>query len=270
MDHVLFGSDFPHPEGLADPASYVDELAGPARGVRAQDHGRQPRPADERQGRGRPVTVERDRRRRPATIPATARRRRRAPRRPDRRRRRRHRAHLRRAARRRRGAFGAALVAAGHRARRPGRRSGRRTAPSGSSPCSACSQAGAVLVPVNTRFKGAEAADILAPQRGPGARHRHRLPRHRLRRHAARPGVELPDLETIVVADGPAPDGTIGVGRLPRPGDGRRARRGRPPGRPSAPTTRPTSSSPRARPACPRASCRPTAARCGWPPTGSR
>jgi predicted TIM-barrel fold metal-dependent hydrolase len=26
--HVLFGSDFPHPEGLADPASYVDELAG--------------------------------------------------------------------------------------------------------------------------------------------------------------------------------------------------------------------------------------------------
>jgi predicted TIM-barrel fold metal-dependent hydrolase len=27
-DHVLFGSDFPHPEGLADPASYVDELEG--------------------------------------------------------------------------------------------------------------------------------------------------------------------------------------------------------------------------------------------------
>ena len=26
--HVLFGSDYPHPEGLADPASYVDELAG--------------------------------------------------------------------------------------------------------------------------------------------------------------------------------------------------------------------------------------------------
>ena len=29
-DHVLFGSDYPHPEGLADPVSYVDELAGPA------------------------------------------------------------------------------------------------------------------------------------------------------------------------------------------------------------------------------------------------
>jgi predicted TIM-barrel fold metal-dependent hydrolase len=28
VDHVLFGSDYPHPEGLAEPASYVDELAG--------------------------------------------------------------------------------------------------------------------------------------------------------------------------------------------------------------------------------------------------
>jgi predicted TIM-barrel fold metal-dependent hydrolase len=27
-DHVLFGSDYPHPEGLADPVSYLDELAG--------------------------------------------------------------------------------------------------------------------------------------------------------------------------------------------------------------------------------------------------
>ena len=26
--HVLFGSDYPHPEGLAEPASYVDELKG--------------------------------------------------------------------------------------------------------------------------------------------------------------------------------------------------------------------------------------------------
>jgi len=26
-DHVLFGSDYPHPEGLADPISYVDELS---------------------------------------------------------------------------------------------------------------------------------------------------------------------------------------------------------------------------------------------------
>jgi predicted TIM-barrel fold metal-dependent hydrolase len=28
VEHVLFGSDYPHPEGLADPASYVDELEG--------------------------------------------------------------------------------------------------------------------------------------------------------------------------------------------------------------------------------------------------
>jgi predicted TIM-barrel fold metal-dependent hydrolase len=28
VDRVLFGSDYPHPEGLADPVSYVDELAG--------------------------------------------------------------------------------------------------------------------------------------------------------------------------------------------------------------------------------------------------
>ena len=27
-ERVLFGSDYPHPEGLAEPASYVDELAG--------------------------------------------------------------------------------------------------------------------------------------------------------------------------------------------------------------------------------------------------
>jgi predicted TIM-barrel fold metal-dependent hydrolase len=29
-DRVLFGSDYPHPEGLAEPASYVDELEGVA------------------------------------------------------------------------------------------------------------------------------------------------------------------------------------------------------------------------------------------------
>ena len=28
VDRVLFGSDYPHPEGLADPASYLDELEG--------------------------------------------------------------------------------------------------------------------------------------------------------------------------------------------------------------------------------------------------
>jgi predicted TIM-barrel fold metal-dependent hydrolase len=28
VEHVLFGSDYPHPEGLADPVSYADELEG--------------------------------------------------------------------------------------------------------------------------------------------------------------------------------------------------------------------------------------------------
>jgi len=27
-DRVIFGSDWPHPEGLADPADFVDDLAG--------------------------------------------------------------------------------------------------------------------------------------------------------------------------------------------------------------------------------------------------
>ena len=40
-DHIIFGSDFPHVEGLADPVSYVDELSRPARRGHPQDHGRQ-------------------------------------------------------------------------------------------------------------------------------------------------------------------------------------------------------------------------------------
>jgi predicted TIM-barrel fold metal-dependent hydrolase len=27
-DHVIFGSDFPHVEGLADPVTYIDEISG--------------------------------------------------------------------------------------------------------------------------------------------------------------------------------------------------------------------------------------------------
>jgi predicted TIM-barrel fold metal-dependent hydrolase len=33
VDHVLFGSDYPHPEGLADPASYVAQLEGAPEGT---------------------------------------------------------------------------------------------------------------------------------------------------------------------------------------------------------------------------------------------
>jgi predicted TIM-barrel fold metal-dependent hydrolase len=35
-DHVLFGSDFPHPEGLGDPISYVEELTGMPDDVQAK------------------------------------------------------------------------------------------------------------------------------------------------------------------------------------------------------------------------------------------
>ncbi len=67
-------------------------------------------------------------------------------------------------------------------------------------------QAGAVLVPVNTRFKGAEAADILARSRAQvlvtvtdflGTDYLGML---------AAAGTELTDLRTVVVARGPAPD----------------------------------------------------------------
>lgn len=27
-EHVLFGSDYPHPEGMADPITFVDDLEG--------------------------------------------------------------------------------------------------------------------------------------------------------------------------------------------------------------------------------------------------
>jgi predicted TIM-barrel fold metal-dependent hydrolase len=36
VDHVLFGSDFPHPEGIGDPLTFIDKLEGlPARDVAA-------------------------------------------------------------------------------------------------------------------------------------------------------------------------------------------------------------------------------------------
>ena len=43
-DHILFGSDYPHPEGLAEPVQLRRPLAvGDARAGRGPDHGRQPR-----------------------------------------------------------------------------------------------------------------------------------------------------------------------------------------------------------------------------------
>jgi acyl-CoA synthetase (AMP-forming)/AMP-acid ligase II len=69
-------------------------------------------------------------------------------------------------------------------------------------------QVGAVLVPVNTRFKGAEAADILVRSR---ARVLVTVTDFLDTDYVAmlrRTGTELPDLEVLVVARGPAAEGT--------------------------------------------------------------
>jgi len=70
-------------------------------------------------------------------------------------------------------------------------------------------EAGAVLVPVNTRFKGVEAADIL---RRSGARALVTVTDFLGTDYVAMladSGIELPDLATIVVAHGPATAGTV-------------------------------------------------------------
>jgi HIP---CoA ligase len=72
--------------------------------------------------------------------------------------------------------------------------------------------AGAVLVPLNTRFKGREAAYILAKSRAKvlvtitGFLDTDYVA---LLRDAVDPDTDLPDLETIVVLRGDAPDGTL-------------------------------------------------------------
>ena len=40
---MLYGSDWPHPEGLAEPTHYVDRARAPLRRGSGEDHGRQPR-----------------------------------------------------------------------------------------------------------------------------------------------------------------------------------------------------------------------------------
>ncbi len=70
--------------------------------------------------------------------------------------------------------------------------------------------AGAVLVPVNTRFKGPEAADILTRSR---ARVLVTVTDFLGTDYVAMlraTGTEFPDLETVVVARGPSPGGTVG------------------------------------------------------------
>ena len=71
-------------------------------------------------------------------------------------------------------------------------------------------EAGAVLVPVNTRFKGAEAADILSRSH---ARALVTVTDFLDTDYVAMleaSGIDLPDLKTIVVVQGPAPANTVG------------------------------------------------------------
>ena len=119
--------------------------------------------------------------------------------------------------------------------------------------------AAAVLVPLNTRFKGRRGgATSSSRSRARVAVHRHRLPRHRLRRPAPRRGRRRrrpprPRAHRRAARARP-PDGTTSVadfldaGRAVSPAE-RRTRRM--PTR-STPTTSPTSSSRRARPGSPK------------------
>ena len=70
------------------------------------------------------------------------------------------------------------------------------------------SQAGAVLVPINTRFKGAEAADLLARSRARALVTATDFLGTDYVAMLRDTGVELPDLTTIVVASGKPPEGT--------------------------------------------------------------
>ena len=116
------------------------------------------------------------------------------------------------------------------------------------------SLAGAVLVPINTRFKGGEAADILSRSR---ARALVTVTDFLGTDYVAMlraTGADLPDLDTIVVAGGTPGERTDRIG--PRSSRGPQTRRG-PRSTGGAPTPErtihPTSSSRRGRRACPRA-----------------
>jgi acyl-CoA synthetase (AMP-forming)/AMP-acid ligase II len=69
-------------------------------------------------------------------------------------------------------------------------------------------QAGAVLVPINTRFKGGEAADILARSRARALVTVSDFLDTDYVGMLRAAGVDLPDLQTVIVARGKAPEGT--------------------------------------------------------------
>ncbi len=125
-----------------------------------------------------------------------------------------------------------------------GSRSGRRTARSGSSPRSASSRAGGVLVPLEHALQGRRGALRARAGRREDALHRHRLPRHELRGAACAPSRTLPELREIIDLRGPAWTEFLAATAATRPSPTR-----------SPATTSARSCSRRARPAGPRARC---------------
>ena len=115
--------------------------------------------------------------------------------------------------------------------------------------------AGGVLVPVNTRFRGAEAAFVLARS---GARALFTVRGFLDTDYPAllaSAGVALPALEHTILLSGDADGAVDRVGRLPRTGTrGARTPTSTRASRRSAPTIRATSCSRRERPGAPRAS----------------
>ena len=251
----------PAPRGPREPREATSTSSGPpARGAPDEAHGRQPRPADGPPRRGLRLTIAGRAGRSPsigsaatsAIVDGGQR--------------------LTYATQLRRGGptFGAALVGCRRRARRPGRHLGAEQRRVDRSPSSGLWRAGAVLVPVNTRFKGTEAAEVLGRS---GVRALVTVTDFLGTDYVdllQRGGVDLPDLATTIVARGPLSGGHGHVGvtssqratpdaRIEVAASGRGAR----------PTQDPsdilfTSGTTGGR----RAWSRPTAARSAWPPTG--
>ena len=226
VEHVLFGSDYPHPEGLADPVELRRRAQGPRRRVRPQDHGRQPRAPDERRRGSRSMTA---RRGWPvADHPGAPRYGRRQVRAAPGRRGRPDPAQLCRAASRRPGRSGPPWWP-------PAIEPGDRVADLGLQQCR-MDRRRAGPVPGRRRpgprqhpLQGRRGGRHPVPEPGPGAGHRHRLPRHRLRRHAARQRRRAPaPRDDRRGRAARPPDGDRVLGRVPRPGHRRGAGRGRP------------------------------------------
>ena len=154
---------------------------------------------------------------------------------------------------------GAALLASGIGAGRPGRDLGAERRASGSSRRSPCTRRAPWSYRSTRASRAAEAAYVLDRADVRMLLHGQRVPRHELRRGAAATAPPVPSLREIVVLRGErARHDDVGR-RSSRARPGRRGRAVRPAPLRSAPTTSATSSSRRAPPGSRRARCSPTA-----------